>query len=107
MGRPFGGDVRKLVYAPGLPLDNAEVAPLQRDDLSGLPPAVIITAEFDVLRDEAFLYSKRLSASGVPVTYRCFPGQIHCLLGLPPDADELRDLDKIIMEALGRAWKIE
>jgi acetyl esterase len=88
------------VYAPNEDISNAEVAPLQYKDLSGLPPAVVITAEFDPLRDEGYAYAERLRKAGVLLWYRCFPGQIHCMLGLPPTAKELKEVDELIITAL-------
>ncbi len=52
-------------------------SPLQAQDLSNLPPALIITASHDPLVDEGKAYADRLAASGVPVTYRCYPGVVH------------------------------
>lgn len=92
-------------YAPYVALDNPEVAPLHRKDVSGLPPAVIITAEFDPLRDEGYAYAERLRKAGVPVDYVCFGGQIHCLLGLPPDAVEHRRVDQLILSAMKKNAK--
>lgn len=89
-------------YAPTVDSKNTEIAPVLESDLSGLPPALIITAEFDPLRDEAALYARRLQNAGVPVVHRCFPGQIHCLLGLPPDAQELKDADMLLTNAMNK-----
>lgn len=88
------------LYAPGVPLDNVEVAPIQNHDYSDLPPALVITAEFDPLRDEGREYALRLAAAGVPVQLKCFAGQIHCLVGLPPDAEELTEVDTLILTAM-------
>lgn len=67
------------------------VSPLFNDDLKNLPPTLIITAEYDSLRDEAKAYADKLEASGVPVSYHCYPGMIHGFLQMGGLVSEARD----------------
>ncbi|MGC2176889.1 MAG: alpha/beta hydrolase fold domain-containing protein, partial [Bradyrhizobium sp.] len=52
-------------------------SPARTQTLAGLPPAYILTAGADPLRDEGEEYARRLEKAGVDVTYRTFPGQFH------------------------------
>ncbi|MFT2818247.1 alpha/beta hydrolase [Leifsonia sp. A12D58] len=56
---------------------NPLVSPIKRDDLAGLPAALIITGEYDPLRDEGELYGERLAAAGVPTTITRYAGAGH------------------------------
>lgn len=53
------------------------VSPLKRSDLSGLPPALVVTAEHDPLRDEGELYGRRLREAGVDATVSRYEGAGH------------------------------
>jgi acetyl esterase/lipase len=56
---------------------DGDVSPLHARDLSGLPAAVVVTAEHDPLRDEGDLFAARLATAGVQVVHRCEPGLPH------------------------------
>ena len=63
-------------------LNGADAEPYAAPALAyvgGLPPSLVITAEYDVLRDEERLYAARLEASGVPAHVERFEGNVHGL----------------------------
>jgi acetyl esterase len=78
------------------------LAPLRAASLSGGPPAVVLTAEYDVLRDEGEAYAERLRAAGVDVSHKRFAGQMHGFFALvnvlPASADGL----DFVVEAINR-----
>lgn len=70
--------------------DHHYVSPLRSPDLSGLPPALIITAEFDPLRDEGLAYADRLESAGVDTTASNYPGMFHGFFTLGTTLEEAR-----------------
>lgn len=74
---------------------NPYASPLRATDLGGLPPAYLVTAEHDPLRDEGFAYADRLRAAKVPVGHRHYGSQIH---GFYPMVNVIDDADKAVAE---------
>ncbi len=84
--------------------EDVRASPGLAEDLSGLAPAHVYTAGFDVLRDEGRAYAARLMAAGVPTKDVCFNSLVHGfanLVGAVPDADDaLRQIGQGLGEAL-------
>ncbi len=71
-------------YAPREKWQDPSISPLRRADLGTLPPAIIVTAEYDVLHDEGEAYADLLEAEGVPVIRRRVDGVTHGFIRLHP-----------------------
>ncbi|CAN5155821.1 lipase/esterase LipN [soil metagenome] len=73
---------RQYLDGSGLAPTDPRISPMLADDLSGLPPAVVVTAGFDPLRDEGNHYAAALVAAGVPVDLREQGPMIHAFINL-------------------------
>lgn len=91
LGKKHGGEVSP--YA----------APARAKDLSGLPPAYIMTSELDVLRDENVEYAIRLMQAGVSTELHVFSGAFHGFEQFPPAEISIRAVSEYI-DALRRAF---
>ena len=87
--------------------NNPLVSPLLAPDLSDLPPALVITAEFDPLRDEGEAYAERLLAAGVEVEKRRFDGLIHAFFSMAGMLEGAREGVDLVGSALRRAHGLD
>jgi len=82
-------------------------SPLAAEDHSGLPPALIVSAEFDPLCDDGRNYADKLAAAGVPVKFSLYKGMIHGFLWMSGVLEQSKALlDEIGREAKAALWTI-
>jgi acetyl esterase/lipase len=81
------------------------VSPLRVPSLAGLPPALIVTAGFDPLRDEGEMYAGRLRDAGVMVDYVCYGGMVHGFAGMGKLIDTAQRAVSLIGDTLRQALR--
>lgn len=81
------------------------VSPARYDELAGLPPAVIATAELDPLRDQGNRYARKLADAGVPVQHLPVEGAIHGFLSFTGSVQLSRDVLNQLADAVGAAFE--
>lgn len=79
-------------------------SPIRAANLAGVSPAVVITAECDVLHDDGARYAEALRGAGVPVEYKEFPGMIHAFFGMVPAVDDAMNAQRMVWAAFKRAF---
>ena len=87
--------------------ENVYASPLKEADLSGLPPAFVITAEYDVLRDEGEQYAVSLYKAGVELEFNRYEGMIHDFFGLAGVVDTAEEAVEDATIFLLKAFKKE
>jgi acetyl esterase len=83
---------------------NPWACPQRSPSLARLSPTVVVTAEFDILRDEGVAYADRLRGDGVPVTHHEYGGAIHGFLWMGGRVDAYRAMLDDIARDLGTLW---
>ena len=79
-------------------------SPLNAPSFAGVAPAIVVTAECDVLHDEGEQYAAALRDAGVPTDYREYPGMIHAFFGMVPMVDDAMNAQSAVWAAFRRAF---
>jgi len=79
-------------------------SPIKAVSLAGAAPAIIVTAECDVLHDDGERYAEALRRAGVAVEYREYKGMIHAFFGMVPSVDDAMNAQRAVWAAFNRAF---
>lgn len=105
IGREFLDSCASL-YAGSAELTDPLISPLCADGHEGLPPAIVLTAEEDPLRDDGEYYARALAASGVETLSRRLPGLPHGFMFLPITIPAVSRAYDTIAELIGRYFSL-
>lgn len=89
--------------APG-EAEDWRASPIKAPSLAGVAPALVVTAECDVLRDDGARYAAALAAAGVAVEHKEYAGMIHGFFGMAPAVDGAAAAQSDVIAALRRAF---
>jgi len=79
-------------------------SPIRVATLAGVAPAIVVTAECDVLHDDGERYAEALRRAGVPVEYKEYPGMIHAFFGMVPVVDDAMNAQRAVWAAFKRVF---
>jgi acetyl esterase len=85
-------------------IDHPSIFPIHEKDFTGFPPTLLVTAEFDVLRDEGIAYGKKLEKAGCDVSIKCMQHQIHNFAGIDREDAEWKRIDELMKEVMTRGF---
>jgi acetyl esterase/lipase len=84
--------------------DDWRASPIKAASFAGVAPAIVVTAECDVLLDEGQRYAEALRRAGVPVEHKDYPGMIHGFFGMMPAVDDAMNAQRSVWAAFKRAF---
>lgn len=109
-GRMLTTDTMRYFWSHYCPAQTSRTdpraSPLHASSLADLPPALVLTAQFDPLRDEGAAYAAALEAAGVPTTYLCGEGLIHDFLAMTASFECSRRVFEIACRDLQAAFRV-
>ena len=79
-------------------------SPIRAPSVGSVAPAIVITAECDVLHDDGQHYAEALRRAGVPVEHKEYPGMIHGFFGMMPAVDDAMNAQRTVWAAFKRAF---
>ena len=85
-------------------VEDWRASPINAPSLGDVAPAIVITAECDVLHDDGERYAGALRRAGVPVEYKEYPGMIHGFFGMMPAVDDAMNAQRAVWAAFRRAF---